>query len=151
VNYSSGSFPFGAPSSKQGTIFFQNQCFLHSKIISSMGTPLVSGKKRYTKAVMIQIQPAKNRKIPYLNVYKRDRKTCAIANVKRRFTGTVIACPTERVSSGKISLGTVHPRGPHVGLNIPTLFASELSMWHHMAVLWLLSDALSLRFSGCSL
>ena len=85
-----------------------------------MGTPLVSGKKRYIKAVMIQIQHEKNKKIPYLKIHNRDRKACAIANVKRRFTDTVMACPAERVSSGKISLGTVHPRGPHDHPNAAT-------------------------------
>jgi len=69
-----------------------------------MGTPLVSGKKRYTNAVMIHIQHEKNKKIPYLKIHKRDRKACAIPNVKRRFTDTVMACPAERVSNGKISL-----------------------------------------------
>ena len=77
-----------------------------------MGTPLVSGKKRYTNTVIIQIQLVKNRKIPYLKEHNKARNPCAIENVKRRFTKTVMACPAERVSSGKISLGTVHPRGP---------------------------------------
>ena len=53
-------------------------------------------------------------------VHKRDRKLCAIANVKRRFTDTVMACPTEWVFSGKFSLGTVHPRGPHDHPNAAT-------------------------------
>jgi hypothetical protein len=33
--------------------------------------------------------------------------------VKRRFTATVILCPADRTSNGNISLGTVHPNGPH--------------------------------------
>ena len=69
---------------------------------------------------MIQIQPAKNRKIPYLKVHKRDKKACAIANVKRRFTETVMACPAERVSSGKISLAIVHRREHHDHPNAAT-------------------------------
>jgi hypothetical protein len=85
-----------------------------------MGTPLVSGKKRYTNTVMIQIQHVNNRNILCSKKHKRDKKPCAIANVKRRFTNTVMACPAERVSSGKISLGTVHPRGPHDHPNAAT-------------------------------
>ena len=45
---------------------------------------------------------------------------CAIANVKRRFTESVIACPAECVSSGKISINTVHPRGPNDHPNAAT-------------------------------
>ena len=56
----------------------------------------------------------------YFKVHKRDRKLYAIANVKRRFIDTVMACPTERVFSGKFSLGTVHPRGPHDHPNATT-------------------------------
>ena len=85
-----------------------------------MGTPLVSGKKRYTNTVIIQIQLVKNRKIPYLKEHNRARNPCAIENVKRRFTNTVMACPTERVFSGKFSLGIVHPRGPHGHPNATT-------------------------------
>jgi len=33
--------------------------------------------------------------------------------VNRRFTATVIPCPADRISNGNISLGTVHPSGPH--------------------------------------
>jgi hypothetical protein len=63
--------------------------------------------------VMMVIQPAKNRKIPNLNEHRRVRNTCAIMKVKRRFTATVILCPADRISNGNISLGTVHPSGPH--------------------------------------
>jgi len=62
---------------------------------------------------MTAIQPAKNRKIPYLNEHRRDKKACAIMKVNRRFTATVILCPADRISNGNISLGTVHPSGPH--------------------------------------
>lgn len=95
------------------TILFQNQCFFHKKIISSMGTPLVSGKKKYTKMVIIVIQPAKKRNIPNLKVHNRERKDWPIMNVKKRFTATVMLCPADRISNGNISLGTVQPRGPH--------------------------------------
>ena len=85
-----------------------------------MGTPLVSGKKKYTNTVIIQIQHVKNKKIPYLKEHNRAKNPCAIEHVKRRFTKTVMACPAERVSSGKISLGTVHPRGPQDHPNAAT-------------------------------
>ena len=49
----------------------------------------------------------------YLKPHKRYGKACAIANVKRMYTKIVMACPTEQVSSGKISLGINHLRGPH--------------------------------------
>ncbi|GER37090.1 homeobox protein 31 [Striga asiatica] len=97
----------------QSTTFLQNQCFFHKKLISSIGTPFVSGKKKYTKAVMIVIHPAKKRKIPNLNAHKSDRKTCPITKVKKRLTATVILCPADLVSNENISLGTVHPSGPH--------------------------------------
>lgn len=61
---------------------------------------------------MMVIKPAKSRKIPNLRAHRSERKDCAIAKVKKRFTATVMLCPAERVSSGKISLGTVHPKGP---------------------------------------
>lgn len=69
---------------------------------------------------MIVIHPAKKRKIPNLRAQRSGRKTCAMIKVKRRFTATVIPCPAERVSNGKISLGTVHPRGPHDHPNAAT-------------------------------
>lgn len=100
-------------SGKAGTVLFQNQCFLHRRIISSIGIPFVSGSKTHTKIVMTVIHPAKKRKIPNLNAQRRERKDCPIMNVKRRFTATVMLCPADRVSSGNISLGTVHPSGPH--------------------------------------
>jgi len=62
-----------------------------------MGTPLVYGKKWYPNVVMIQIKNVNNRKVPYSKQHKRDKKPCAV----------------EHIYSGKISLGMVHPRGPH--------------------------------------
>jgi len=96
-----------------GSTIFQNQCFLNKIDISSMGIPLVSGRNKKTNRVIRAVQPAKNRKIPYLKKHRRERKACAIMKVKRRFTATVILCPAERISNGNISLGTVHPSGPH--------------------------------------
>ncbi|GMP60285.1 hypothetical protein CsSME_00023214 [Camellia sinensis var. sinensis] len=62
--------------------------------------------------VMTVIQPAKNRKIPNLKAQRRERKDWPMAKVKRRLTATVMLCPADLVSSGNISLGTVHPSGP---------------------------------------
>lgn len=70
--------------------------------------------------VMIVTQPAKKRKSPYLRAHRRDRNDWAITNVKKRFTATVMPCPAERVSNGKISLGTVQPSGPHDHPNAAT-------------------------------
>jgi hypothetical protein len=78
-----------------------------------MGIPLVSGRNKTTNRVIMVVQPAKNRNIPNLNKHRRERKACAIMKVKRRFTATVILCPADRTSNGNISLGTVHPNGPH--------------------------------------
>lgn len=41
-------------------------------------------------------------------------------NVKSMFTETVILCAADRISSGKISLGTNHPRGPQDQANPAT-------------------------------
>nr|GMD78958.1 Os09g0416250 [Ipomoea batatas] len=62
-------------------IFFQNQCFLHKKMVSSMGTPLVSGKNRQTNSVMAATHPAKNTKIPYLKAQRSERNDCPIAKI----------------------------------------------------------------------
>lgn len=77
-----------------------------------MGTPFVSGRKTYTKMVIMVIQPAKKRKIPNFKAQRRGRKDWAIMKVKKRLTATVMLCPAERVSNGNISLGTVQPSGP---------------------------------------
>ena len=107
-------------SSTCASTFFQNQCFLQINAISSMGTPLVSGKKRETKMVMTVIQPAKNRNIPNLSEQRRERKACAIMKVNKRFTATVMLCPADRISKGNISLGIVHPSGPQDHPNATT-------------------------------
>jgi hypothetical protein len=85
-----------------------------------MDTPFVSGRKTATKTVMTVIQPAKKRKMPNLKAQSSARNACAMAKVKSRFTATVMLCPADRVSSGKISLGTVHPSGPHDHPNAST-------------------------------
>lgn len=65
------------------------------------------------KIVITTIQPEKKRKIPNLITHKSERKDCAMANVKNKFTVTVMLWPADLVSKGKISLGTVQPSGPH--------------------------------------
>lgn len=72
------------------------------------------------KEVMINSQPAKNRNEPYWKWHKMLRKACAITNVIARFVDTTIACPAERISMGKISLGTNHPSGPQDHANAET-------------------------------
>lgn len=48
-----------------------------------------------------------------LNVHNISKKICAIKNVKSMLTITLTLWAADRISSGKISLGTNHPRGPH--------------------------------------
>ena len=96
------------------TKLFHNQCFFHTlSIISSIGTFLVSGTRNTTNTDIINTQPAKKKKIPYLKWQSIDRNACATPKVKRRFTHTVTLCPADLVSRGNVSLGINHPRGPH--------------------------------------
>ena len=92
---------------------FQNQCFCHNNTISSMGTFFVSGRKKKMKMVMITSQPAKKRKMPYRKWHNIVRKSWAMRKVNNKFTETTRPCPAERISIGKISLGTNQPSGPH--------------------------------------
>ena len=69
---------------------------------------------------MTTTQAAKNRKMPHLKVHSIDRNTWAMRNVKNRLVHTVILCPADLVSSGKISLGMSHPSGPHDHANDDT-------------------------------
>ncbi|CAA7398022.1 unnamed protein product [Spirodela intermedia] len=85
-----------------------------------MGMPFVSGRKAQTKPVMAVIHAAKKRKIPNLSEQSRDKKDWAMAKVNSRFTATVMLCPADLVSSGNISLGTVHPSGPQDHPNAAT-------------------------------
>jgi hypothetical protein len=55
---------------------------------------------------------AKKRKIPNFKWQSIVRKTWAIMNVKSMLTDTVTLCAADRISNGKISLGTNQPRGP---------------------------------------
>lgn len=57
-----------------------------------------------------------------------------MTKVMARFTDTTMACPADRISMGKISLGTNHPKGPQdhakAAINVDTKnktrFASPL-------------------------
>ena len=95
------------------TILFQNQCSLHTLVICSMGIFLVSGNKKYTNAVITITHPPKKKKIPDLKWQSMGRKVWAVIKMKRKLTATVILCPADRISNGKISLGTNHASGPH--------------------------------------
>ena len=52
-------------------------------------------------------------KKPDLRPQSMLRKTSATRKVNNMLTETAILCAADRISSGKISLGTNHPRGPH--------------------------------------
>ena len=91
----------------------QNQCAFQTAYISSIGTPLVSGKKKYTNKVIMMTNPLKNRKRPNFKWQSMVRKHCPIMKVNVMLNITFKACPAGRVSKGKISLGTNQPKGPH--------------------------------------
>ena len=63
--------------------------------------------------VMMNTHPAKKRKMPYSKWHRMVKNACAMTKVKIKLVATVILWPADRVSRGKISLGTNHPRGPH--------------------------------------
>ena len=93
---------------------FQNQCFFQTRsVISSIGTPLVSGSKKITNTNMIVIHAAKKKKIPARMRHIMDRNACAMMKVKSMFELTAKAYPAVLVSRGKVSLGMSHPSGPH--------------------------------------
>lgn len=74
---------------------------------------LVSGTKKKMKRVMTKTNAPKNKKIKYLRWHNMVRNTCAMTKVTNMFTDTLMLCPADLISSGKISLGTNHPNGPH--------------------------------------
>lgn len=45
--------------------------------------------------------------------HSKVRKAWPIMKVKNMFTDTLMLCPADRISRGKISLGTNQPSGPH--------------------------------------
>lgn len=90
----------------------QNQCAFQTLFISSMGTFLVSGKKKKMKAVIMITKHPKKKKRPNFKWQSKVRKSCPIKKVKSMFTETLMDCPADRISMGNISLGTNHPSGP---------------------------------------
>lgn len=99
-----GSFSLG------GTYLPQRRWFCHTIGISSIGTPLVLDKYLKMKKLIINTQTAKKMNFKWHNIRV---KTCATPKVKIILTETLILWVAEWTSSGKISLGTNHPRGPH--------------------------------------
>ncbi|KAG0489098.1 hypothetical protein HPP92_007756 [Vanilla planifolia] len=65
-----------ALSSSTSTMYlFQYQCCLHTlSVISSTGTPFVSGKRKMTKMAMMSIQPPKKKKMPDFMWHIIERK-----------------------------------------------------------------------------
>src|SRR4051812_20334461 len=91
----------------------QYQCAFQTSTISSMGTFLVSGRKKATKTVMTITHAPKKKKSMNLKRHSMGRNACAMMKVHSMFMDTVMLCPADLISSGKISLGTSHPSGPH--------------------------------------
>jgi len=85
-----------------------------------MGTPLVSGRNLLMNVVITTTKHAKKMNNPNFMWQSIAVKICAMAKVKIMFTDTFTLCAAERTSSGNISLGTNHPRGPHDHANPAT-------------------------------
>lgn len=56
--------------------------------------------------------PAKKKKSPNFIWQSMERKAWPMMKVKNMLTETLIDCPADRISNGKISLGTNQPNGP---------------------------------------
>jgi hypothetical protein len=67
-----------------GMTFFQNQCFLQSSTISSIGTPFVSGRKTTKKTVMMVIQSVKKRKMPNLKAQSSATNTILLLKCTKK-------------------------------------------------------------------
>lgn len=65
------------------------------------------------KRVMMTTHSPKKRKILNLKWKSITKNSCVITKVKKRFNETLIYCPIEWISRGKILLGTNQLRGPH--------------------------------------
>lgn len=63
---------------------------------------------------------AKKMNKPNLRWQSMFKKTCATKNVNNMLTETFTLCAADRISNGKISLGTNHPRGPQDQANPAT-------------------------------
>jgi hypothetical protein len=62
---------------------------------------------------MVTIQTAKKKKMKARMEHIKDRKACAMRKVKSMLELTANENPAVRVSSGNVSDGMSHPRGPH--------------------------------------
>ena len=85
-----------------------------------MGTPLVSGRSLKMNIVIAKTKHAKNMKSPNFMWQSIVVKICAMTKVKIMLTETLTLCAADRTSSGKISLGTNHPKGPQDHANPAT-------------------------------
>nr|CAB3450139.1 unnamed protein product [Digitaria exilis] len=65
-----------------------------------MGTPLVSGRRKKTKAVMITTHPALYAKAPYLKLQSMLRNDCVCTKVSASEMASLIPCPADLTSSG---------------------------------------------------
>ncbi|GER50809.1 4-hydroxy-tetrahydrodipicolinate reductase [Striga asiatica] len=113
------TFPSSLPSppSPSATNLRQKKCSAHTFSIFSIGIPFVSGSKKYTNTAITNTHAAKKKKIPDFRRQSIARNACAIKNVIVRFTATTTLCAADLISSGKISLVTTHPSGPHESPN----------------------------------
>ena len=69
--------------------FFQCQCFFQRcSAMSSIGTPLVSGRKKIANSPMITFMTAKKKNKPDLNRHSADKKNCPITKVHTMFIAT---------------------------------------------------------------
>lgn len=98
----------------------QYECDFQTLTISSIGIPLVSGSMKNTKIVITKTKKPKKMNKPNFMWHNIIKKTCATKKVKSMLTDTLTLWAAERISNGKISLGTNQPRGPHDQANPAT-------------------------------
>ena len=63
-----------------------------------MGTPFVSGCKKYEKAVMMISNEAKNKKIPHSILHSIGKNVWVVKNVPKKLKNTDVVAPADRVS-----------------------------------------------------
>lgn len=68
--------------------------------MSSIGTPLVSGRKKMTNSPMITFMTAKKKNNADLNLHSADKKNCPITNVQTMFIATAQKYPAFLTSRG---------------------------------------------------
>lgn len=112
---------FRSFSSLLGTILLQNQCFCHSSIISSIATRLLSqveteGIQKSSLLWSIQRKTGKFQTGARITV----RETLCDHEGEEQVHCNRNALPCRPCLQWNISLGTVHPRGPHDHPNAAT-------------------------------